>query len=200
MLATVHHQQHPGLFEEEIRGQKGVAGAHHDRITGMAYHKNCLYTVSRDGSLKVWDASDLTLRKEVKDAHKGAFVTCVCIGPDNFLYTGGADNVRPHLLFRRKPPCTWTPVVLEFAYKHELRRMRALKIAKGVHELHSPFFFFCGEGLGRISKVNDCALCFLLFLVMLSRSLVCSCAPQGALPLAILCAEFSEFVDASRGG
>lgn len=98
VLTAVGYQQQPGLLEEEIGGRRGVAGAHLDRITGMVYHRNCLYTVSRDGSLKMWDASDLTLRREVKDAHNGAHVTCVCIGPDNFLYTGGADNVRPHTL------------------------------------------------------------------------------------------------------
>lgn len=110
MLTAVGYQQHPGLLEEEIGGQKGVLQAHMDRITGLVYHKNFLYSVSRDGTLKMWDSSTLELLAEVPSAHNGAHVTCICIGPDDFLYTGGADN------FVRR----WTLGELLPAMNHEL--------------------------------------------------------------------------------
>eukprot|EP00884_Botryococcus_braunii_P014677 jgi/Botrbrau1/2320/Bobra.39_1s0009.1 len=68
VLTAVGYQQHPGLFEEEVGGQKGVAHAHKDRITGLVCHKNFLYSVSRDGSLKMWDSSTLELLAEVPNA------------------------------------------------------------------------------------------------------------------------------------
>jgi WD40 repeat protein len=85
-------EQRATLVEEEVGGRKGVR-AHMDRITALVYHKNFLYSVSRDGSIRMWDATSMTLVAEVKHAHGGKPISCVVIGPDNFLYTGGNDNV-----------------------------------------------------------------------------------------------------------
>lgn len=69
--------------------------AHKDRVTAIVWHKNFLYSVSYDGTVKMWDATNLELVMEVKKAHKGQRIQCASIGPDGFLYTGGDDKVRP---------------------------------------------------------------------------------------------------------
>lgn len=62
---------------------------------------NCLqgfvYSVSYDGSVKMWDASTLELVMCIEKAHDGGKVHCAAVGPDRNLYTGGEDKVRPHL-------------------------------------------------------------------------------------------------------
>ena len=59
----------------------------------MLWHKNFLYSVSYDGSVKMWDATNLELVMEVKKAHDGQRIKCGAVGPDGCLYTGGDDKV-----------------------------------------------------------------------------------------------------------
>ena len=78
-------------------GELSEAGArekaHKDRITSIVWHKNFLYSVSYDGTVKMWDATNLELVMEIKKAHDGQRVQCGAVGPDGFLYTGGDDKV-----------------------------------------------------------------------------------------------------------
>ncbi|KAK9815652.1 hypothetical protein WJX72_007443 [[Myrmecia] bisecta] len=79
--------------------------AHKDRVTAVLFHNNFLYSVSYDGSVKMWDASTLELVMQVANAHDGEKIQCAAIGPDGFLYTGGDDKlVRRWRLGMLTPP------------------------------------------------------------------------------------------------
>lgn len=52
-----------------------------------------LYSVSLDGSVKMWDATSLELVQTCDHAHEGGKVHTATIGADGFLYTGGEDKV-----------------------------------------------------------------------------------------------------------
>ena len=52
-----------------------------------------LYSVSMDGSVKMWDATTLELVQSANNAHDGGKVHCAAVGPDGYLYTGGGDKV-----------------------------------------------------------------------------------------------------------
>lgn len=67
--------------------------AHKDRVTAIVWHKNFLYSVSYDGTIKMWDDTKLELIMEVKNAHEGQRIQCGAVGPDGFLYTGGDDKL-----------------------------------------------------------------------------------------------------------
>ena len=79
------------------KGELSEAGArekaHKDRVTAILWHKNFLYSLSYDGCVKMWDATNLELVMEVRAAHEGQRIQCGAIGPDGFLYTGGDDKV-----------------------------------------------------------------------------------------------------------
>jgi pleiotropic regulator 1 len=67
--------------------------AHSDRVNACVWHKNFLYSVSNDGSLKMWDATTMELVGEVKKAHDKQKIQCMAVGPDGYLYTGGDDKL-----------------------------------------------------------------------------------------------------------
>ena len=79
------------------KGELSEAGvrekAHKDRITTILWHKNFLYSLGYDGSVKMWDANKLELVMEVKKAHEGQRIQCAAVAPDGCLYTGGDDKV-----------------------------------------------------------------------------------------------------------
>lgn len=79
------------------KGELSEAGArekaHKDRVTAILWHKNFLYSLSYDGCVKMWDATNLELVMEVRAAHEGQRIQCGAIGPDGFLYTGGDDKL-----------------------------------------------------------------------------------------------------------
>lgn len=70
--------------------------AHKDRITTILWHKNFLYSLGYDGSIKMWDANKLELVMEVQKAHDGQRIQCAAVAPDGCLYTGGDDKVGTH--------------------------------------------------------------------------------------------------------
>lgn len=53
-----------------------------------------LYSLSVDGSVKMWDACSLELVECLDRAHEGGKIHCGTIGPDGNLYTGGGDKVQ----------------------------------------------------------------------------------------------------------
>ncbi|KAL3152801.1 WD repeat-containing protein 90 [Trebouxia sp. C0009 RCD-2024] len=79
------------------KGELSEAGvrekAHKDRITTILWHKNFLYSLGYDGSVKMWDANKLELVMEVKKAHEGQRIQCAAVAPDGCLYTGGDDKL-----------------------------------------------------------------------------------------------------------
>ena len=79
-----------GCLEERRSREK----AHKDRVTALLTHNGFLYSVSYDGSVKMWDADSMELVMEAANAHEGGRVNCAAIGPDGNLYTGGDDKVR----------------------------------------------------------------------------------------------------------
>lgn len=96
--------------------------AHMDRVTALRCHRGMLYSASYDGAVKMWDASRLELVMEVPKAHEGQRVTCMAVGPNGFLFTGGDDK-----LIRR-----WDTEVLEageplYCHNHSLRTLNAGK-------------------------------------------------------------------------
>ncbi len=68
--------------------------AHRDRVSAILAAEGFLYSVSWDGSVKMWDADSLELVMEAPHAHEGKKVHCAAVGPDGNLYTGGDDRVR----------------------------------------------------------------------------------------------------------
>jgi pleiotropic regulator 1 len=64
-------------------------------VTALLVHNGFLYSVSYDGSVKMWDADSMELVMEAKGAHEGSRVNCAAIGADGNLYTGGDDKVCP---------------------------------------------------------------------------------------------------------
>lgn len=67
--------------------------AHKERVTALLAHSGFLYSVSYDGSVKMWDADSMELVMEARGAHEGGRVNCAAVGPDGNLYTGGDDKV-----------------------------------------------------------------------------------------------------------
>lgn len=80
---------------EECRAREK---AHGDRVTALLAHNGFLYSVSYDGSIKMWDAESMELVMEERNAHDGGRINCATVGPDGNLYTGGDDKVPAHLL------------------------------------------------------------------------------------------------------
>lgn len=78
-----------GELTESVQREK----AHSDRVTALLWHKNIVYSVSYDGSIKAWDAETLELMMEVRGAHEGTRIYCAAVGPDGVLYTGGDDKL-----------------------------------------------------------------------------------------------------------
>ena len=76
--------------------------AHGDRVTALLAHNGFLYSVSYDGSIKMWDAESMELVMEERNAHDGGRINCAAVGPDGNLYTGGDDKVPP-----RSFSCAW---------------------------------------------------------------------------------------------
>ena len=80
------------------KGEMEAAGArdkaHRDRVTGLVHAGGFLYSVSHDGTLKMWDAASLELVMEERAAHDGGRLHCAAAAPDGHLYTGGDDKVR----------------------------------------------------------------------------------------------------------
>ena len=69
--------------------------AHSDRVTALLAHAGFLYSVSYDGSVKMWDGDTMELVQDVKRAHEGGRINCATVGADGNLYTGGDDKVQP---------------------------------------------------------------------------------------------------------
>ncbi len=91
----------PGLRRAWAVGKKGElepAGArgkaHRDRVTGLAAAGGFLYSVSYDGTVKMWDAASLELVMEERGAHAGGRLHCAAAAADGHLYTGGDDKAR----------------------------------------------------------------------------------------------------------
>lgn len=80
------------------KGEMEAAGArdkaHRDRVTGLVHAGGFLYSVSHDGTLKMWDAASLELVMEERAAHDGGRLHCAAAAADGHLYTGGDDKVR----------------------------------------------------------------------------------------------------------
>ena len=80
------------------KGEMEAAGArdkaHRDRVTALVHAGGFLYSVSHDGTLKMWDAASLELVMEERGAHDGGRLHCAAAAPDGHLYTGGDDKVR----------------------------------------------------------------------------------------------------------
>ncbi|KAL6761674.1 WD40-repeat-containing domain protein [Haematococcus lacustris] len=70
-----------------------VSSAHSAAVTGLAVYGSRLYSVGLDGALQAWSTDDLTLAAQVHDAHLGASMHCITLGPDGLLYTGGDDKL-----------------------------------------------------------------------------------------------------------
>ena len=77
----------------ELEQGRAREKAHKDRVTALLAHNGFLYSVSYDGSVKMWDADSMELVMEEKAAHDGSRVNCAAIGADGNLYTGGDDKV-----------------------------------------------------------------------------------------------------------
>jgi len=79
--------------ELEPAGARGKA--HRDRVTALAAAGGFLYSVSYDGTVKMWDAASLELVMEERGAHAGGRLHCAAAAADGHLYTGGDDKARP---------------------------------------------------------------------------------------------------------
>ena len=77
----------------ELNQSKARQKAHQNRVTAITHADGFLYSVSWDGSVKMWDASTMELVMAVSNAHGGGRVHCLAVGADGYLYTGGDDKV-----------------------------------------------------------------------------------------------------------
>jgi WD40 repeat protein len=68
------------------------AKAHNGRVTDLKTHKGLLISSSYDGSIKSWGLEDLEIVGVASDAHSGERVSCLAIGEDGVLYSGGSDG------------------------------------------------------------------------------------------------------------
>lgn len=98
------------------------AKAHGDRATVVRAHGTMLFSASYDGSVKMWDAATMELIEHVDKAHDGQRVTCLAVGPNGLVYTGGDDK-----LIRR-----WNRTDLEqydplYCHNHSIRTLNAGK-------------------------------------------------------------------------
>ncbi|KAK9835374.1 hypothetical protein WJX81_005503 [Elliptochloris bilobata] len=79
------------------KGEMEAAGArdkaHRDRVTALVHAGGFLYSVSHDGTLKMWDAASLELVMEERAAHDGGRLHCAAAAADGHLYTGGDDKL-----------------------------------------------------------------------------------------------------------
>eukprot|EP01024_Parvocaulis_polyphysoides_P016627 TRINITY_DN173_c0_g1_i2.p1 TRINITY_DN173_c0_g1~~TRINITY_DN173_c0_g1_i2.p1 ORF type:complete len:386 (+),score=29.98 TRINITY_DN173_c0_g1_i2:58-1158(+) len=83
-------------------------GAHQGRVTDVVVQNGMVYSVGHDGALRAWGADRLDCIMEVKKAHGGQRIQCLCIGPCGTLFTGGDDHlikkwVRETLTSRGQP-------------------------------------------------------------------------------------------------
>lgn len=77
----------------ELTESRAREKAHKGRVTAITAAGGFLYSVSWDGSLKMWDATTMELVMAVNNAHEGTRIHCVAVGADGSLYTGGEDKV-----------------------------------------------------------------------------------------------------------
>ena len=86
------------------KGELEPAGArdkaHRDRVTALVHSSGFLYSVSYDGTVKMWDAASLELVMEERAAHNGSRLHCAAAAADGHLYTGGDDKARACSLVR----------------------------------------------------------------------------------------------------
>lgn len=66
--------------------------AHKDRVTALVWNEGVLFSAETDGSIRSWSDDDLDPIGTFNDAHEGARVNCLAIGPDGVLYSGGEDQ------------------------------------------------------------------------------------------------------------
>lgn len=69
-----------------------VCKAHRDRVTALVWNDGVLFSAGTDGSIRSWSEADLDPIGTFNDAHDGARVNCLAIGPDGVLYSGGEDQ------------------------------------------------------------------------------------------------------------
>ncbi len=95
-MLTGTHARRSWAIDKKGNLEEGRARekAHRERVTALLAHNGFLYSVSYDGSVKMWDADSMELVMEAANAHEGGRVNCAAIGPDGNLYTGGDDKVR----------------------------------------------------------------------------------------------------------
>lgn len=98
------------------------AKAHGDRATVVRAHGTVVFSASYDGSVKMWDAATMELIEQVDKAHDGQRVTCLAVGPNGLVYTGGDDK-----LIRR-----WNRTDLQqydplYCHNHSIRTLNAGK-------------------------------------------------------------------------
>eukprot|EP01025_Chloroclados_australasicus_P001295 TRINITY_DN10361_c0_g2_i1.p1 TRINITY_DN10361_c0_g2~~TRINITY_DN10361_c0_g2_i1.p1 ORF type:complete len:366 (+),score=34.01 TRINITY_DN10361_c0_g2_i1:99-1196(+) len=77
---------------------------HTGRVTDVLVFNGIVYSVGHDGALRAWCADNLDCIMEVKKAHEGQRIQCLCVGPRGILFTGGDDNQ-----IRKWVPETLTP-------------------------------------------------------------------------------------------
>ena len=86
----------------ELSQSRAREKAHQGRVTAVVSSGGFLYSVSWDGSVKMWDATSMELVMAHSHAHEGARIHCAAIGADGYLYTGGEDKVS----HREQLPCS----------------------------------------------------------------------------------------------
>lgn len=79
----------------ELTEAAAVDKAHEGRVAACALSAcgTKLYSASYDGALKAWDTATLALLHEARGAHEGSKVSCIRVGADGIVYSGGDDNV-----------------------------------------------------------------------------------------------------------
>jgi len=84
--------------------------AHAGRITDMLVYRGLLLTSSYDGSIKSWGLEDLEIVEIASQAHVGERVSCLAVGDNGVLYSGGSDGALrawdPNLLREIDVICT----------------------------------------------------------------------------------------------
>lgn len=94
------------LIEPEIITHESSWG----RITDLLVHRGLLLSSSYDGSIKSWGLDDLEIVDIASQAHQGERVSCLAIGDNGVLYSGGSDGALrawdPNLLREIDVICT----------------------------------------------------------------------------------------------
>lgn len=86
------------------------AKAHTGRITDLQVHRGLLLSSSYDGSIKSWGLDDLEIVDIASQSHHGERVSCLAMGNNGVLYSGGSDGALrawdPNLLREIDVICT----------------------------------------------------------------------------------------------